>query len=149
MFWYVLFYKNLIVLHHVDNNFLFYFEICIKFTLSAIILAYKKIFFERCPRFDNWSYLFLGRWVQKWYQICSITLGFWDVGYPNFHPFLIFSWQKVKQSSLFDSRKNVCLKNKLNNNFKYRLDVKDLLKASLHWKIMSLSKVSFQEVLHR
>ena len=28
------FYKNLIVLHHGDNNFLFYFDIYIKFTLS-------------------------------------------------------------------------------------------------------------------
>ena len=41
-FWYVLFYKNLIVLHHVDNNFLFYFDICIKFTLSAILSTMKK-----------------------------------------------------------------------------------------------------------
>ena len=31
-FLYVLFYKNLIVLHHGDNTFLFYFNICIKFT---------------------------------------------------------------------------------------------------------------------
>ena len=40
-------------------------------------------------------------------------------------------------------------KNKVNNNFKYLLDVKDLLKASSHWKIMSLSKIYFQEALHR
>ena len=31
------FYKNLIVLHHGDNNFLFHFDICIKFTLSLIL----------------------------------------------------------------------------------------------------------------
>ena len=31
----VLFYKNLIVLHHGVCNFLFYFDICIKFTLST------------------------------------------------------------------------------------------------------------------
>ena len=30
VFWYVLFYKNLIVLHYGDNTFLFYFGICIK-----------------------------------------------------------------------------------------------------------------------
>ena len=42
VFWYVLFYKNLIVLHHVDNHFLFYFDICIKFTLSAIISTMNK-----------------------------------------------------------------------------------------------------------
>ena len=42
VFWYVLFYKNLIVLHHGDNNFLFYFDICIKFTLSLIISTMKK-----------------------------------------------------------------------------------------------------------
>ena len=41
-FWYVLFYKNLIVLHHGDNTFLFYFNICIKFTLSTAILTMKK-----------------------------------------------------------------------------------------------------------
>ena len=42
VFWYVLFYKNLIVLHHGDNNFLLYFDICIKFTLSTIISTMKK-----------------------------------------------------------------------------------------------------------
>ena len=36
------FYKNLIVLHLDDNNFLFYFDICIKFTLSLIISTMKK-----------------------------------------------------------------------------------------------------------
>ena len=41
-FWYVIFYKNLIVLHHNVNNFLFYFDICIKFTLSLIISTIKK-----------------------------------------------------------------------------------------------------------
>ena len=41
------------------------------------------------------------------YHICSITSGFGDMSYPNFHPFLIFSLQKVKQSSLFDSRKKM------------------------------------------
>ena len=40
MFWYVLFYKNLTVLHHVDNNFLFYFDICIKFTLSTRVIQF-------------------------------------------------------------------------------------------------------------
>ena len=40
--WYILFYKNLIVLHHGDNNFLLYFEICIKFTLSTIIQRRRK-----------------------------------------------------------------------------------------------------------
>ena len=42
VFGYVLFYKNLIVLHLCDNNFLFYFDICIKFTLSSIISTMKK-----------------------------------------------------------------------------------------------------------
>ena len=37
MFWYVLFYKNLIVLPHDDNNFLLYFDIYIKFIISLII----------------------------------------------------------------------------------------------------------------
>ena len=37
MFWYVLFYKNLIVLTHDDNNFLLYFDIYIKFIISLII----------------------------------------------------------------------------------------------------------------
>ena len=41
-FSYVLFYKNLILVNHIDNNFLFYFDICIKFTLSAIISTMKK-----------------------------------------------------------------------------------------------------------
>ena len=36
------FYKNLIVFHHGDNNLLFYFDICIKFTLSTIISTMKK-----------------------------------------------------------------------------------------------------------
>ena len=42
MIWYVLFYKNLIVLNHGDNKFLFYFDICIKLTLSAIITTIKN-----------------------------------------------------------------------------------------------------------
>ena len=42
VFWYVLFYKNLILLHHGNNNFLFYLDICIKFTLSTIISTRKK-----------------------------------------------------------------------------------------------------------
>ena len=42
VFSYVLFCKNLIVLHHGDNNFLFYFDICIKFTLSTITSTMKK-----------------------------------------------------------------------------------------------------------
>ena len=33
MFWDVLFYKNVIVLHHGEWNIIFYFNICIKFTL--------------------------------------------------------------------------------------------------------------------
>ena len=36
------FYQKLIVLNQGDNNFLFYFDICIKFTLSTIILTMKK-----------------------------------------------------------------------------------------------------------
>ena len=39
---FVLFYKNVIFLHHRVNNFLFFFEICIKFALSAIISTMKK-----------------------------------------------------------------------------------------------------------
>ena len=82
------------------------------------------------------------------HQVFSIISDFWDMVYPNFHHFLIFSWQKLKQSSLFGSgKKCVCLKSKTNNDFKYRLDVKDLLKASPHWKIMSLSNISSQKVL--
>ena len=42
VFSYVLFYKNLIVLHHGDNNFLFFFDIWIKFTLSTITSTMKK-----------------------------------------------------------------------------------------------------------
>ena len=42
VFWYVVSYRNLIFLHHGDNNFLFYFDICIKFTLSLIISTMKK-----------------------------------------------------------------------------------------------------------
>ena len=42
VFWYVLFYETLIVLHHGDNDFLFYFDICIKFILSLIISTMKK-----------------------------------------------------------------------------------------------------------
>ena len=43
MFWYVLFYKNVIVVfHHGDNAFLFYFYICIKFIFSTIIATMRK-----------------------------------------------------------------------------------------------------------
>ena len=42
MFWYVLFDKTLIVLHHGDNTFLFCFDICIKLTLSATISTMEK-----------------------------------------------------------------------------------------------------------
>ena len=49
VFWYLwfshalcIFYKNLIVLHLRDNNFPFYFDICIKFKLSLIISTMKK-----------------------------------------------------------------------------------------------------------
>ena len=70
---------------------------------------YTKIFFiERCQRFDTWSYLFLGRRVQKWYQNCSITSGFWDMGYPNFHPFLIFFLAKSETVFTFWLKKK-CL----------------------------------------
>ena len=37
-----IFHKNLIILHHGDSTFLLYFDICVKFTLSRIILAMKK-----------------------------------------------------------------------------------------------------------
>ena len=54
VFWYVIFYKNLIVLHHGDNNFLFYFDICIKFTLSLIISTMKKWHLTWCvPFYDK------------------------------------------------------------------------------------------------
>ena len=42
MFWYILFHKNLIVLHHGDSTFLFYFDISIKLTLSTIISRMRK-----------------------------------------------------------------------------------------------------------
>ena len=43
VFWYVVhFDKKLILLHHCDNTFLFYFHIYIKLTLSAIILTIEK-----------------------------------------------------------------------------------------------------------
>ena len=43
IFWYVVpFNKKLIVLYHDDNTFLFYFDICIKVTPSAIILTMEK-----------------------------------------------------------------------------------------------------------
>ena len=42
VFWDVLFYKNVIVLHHGEWNIMFYFNICIKFTLSTIISTMKK-----------------------------------------------------------------------------------------------------------
>ena len=35
-------YKNLIVLHHGENNFPFCFDICIKFTLSTMNPTMKK-----------------------------------------------------------------------------------------------------------
>ena len=70
MFWYVLFYKDLIVLHHGDNNFLYSFDICIKFTLSLIIwtmkiwqhltwclLFYDKNMFVRKKNILPWSNL--------------------------------------------------------------------------------------------
>ena len=38
----VLFNKKLIFLHHDDNTFLFYFDTCIKVTLSAITLTKEK-----------------------------------------------------------------------------------------------------------
>ena len=70
MFWYVLFYKHLIVLHHGDNNFLYSFDICIKFTLSLIIwtmkiwqhltwclLFYDKNMFVRKKNILPWSNL--------------------------------------------------------------------------------------------
>ena len=41
--WYEVFFdKRLIVLHHGDNTFLYYFDNCIKLKLSAIILAMEK-----------------------------------------------------------------------------------------------------------
>ena len=42
LFWDVLFYKNVIVLHHGEWNIIFYFNICIKFKLSTIISTMKK-----------------------------------------------------------------------------------------------------------
>ena len=43
VFWYVHFYENLIVLHHGDNSFLFYFDISIKLTLLTIISTMKNL----------------------------------------------------------------------------------------------------------
>ena len=43
VFWDVLFYKNVIVLHHGEWNIIFYFNICIIFTLSTIISTMKMI----------------------------------------------------------------------------------------------------------
>ena len=83
-------------------------------------------------------------WVaefKKWHQVCSITSAFWDMGYPNFHHFFdIFLTKSETVLTFWLKKKYVCLKNQLNKDFKCRLDVKDLLKTSLHWKIMSLSK---------
>ena len=40
VFWYVLFYKKVIVLHH--GEMIFYFDICIRFPLSTIFSTMKK-----------------------------------------------------------------------------------------------------------
>ena len=42
LFWYELFYKNIVVIHRVDNAFLFNFDICLKFTLLTAISTMKK-----------------------------------------------------------------------------------------------------------
>ena len=57
---YVLFCKNLIGLRHDDNNFLFYFNICIKFTLSTITSRMKK-----------WQYL---TWCVLWNNFFMIKI---------------------------------------------------------------------------
>ena len=67
---------------------------------------------------------------------------------PIFIGFYIFFAKSETVLLFWLKKKYVRLKNKLKNDFKYRLDVKDSLKTSLHWKIMSLSKISFQKVLH-
>ena len=42
VFWDVLFYKNVIVLHHGEWNIIFYFNICIKFTLFTISQRWRN-----------------------------------------------------------------------------------------------------------
>ena len=63
------------------------------------------------------------------------------MGYPNFSSFFdIFLTKSETVLTFWLKKKYVGLKNKPGNDFKYRLDVKDLVKASLHWKTMSMSK---------
>ena len=55
IFWYVLFFKNLVVaLHHGDNAFLCYFYICIKFKLSKIISTMKKCIISHLMWYVNY-----------------------------------------------------------------------------------------------
>ena len=61
------FYKNLIVLYLGDNNFLFYFDICIKFTLSLIISTMKK-----------WKHLTWWAYRKSWTQDSWLGTHVWD-----------------------------------------------------------------------
>ena len=61
------FYMYLIVLHHGDDNFLFYFDICIKFTLSLIISTMKK-----------WKHLTWWAYRKSWTQDSWLGTHIWD-----------------------------------------------------------------------
>ena len=57
VFWYVVSCRNLIFIHHGDNSFLFYFDICIKFTLS-LILSLEEMNMKKKWKHLTWCVLF-------------------------------------------------------------------------------------------
>ena len=77
VFWYVVSYRNLIFLHHGDNNFLFYFDICIKFTLS-LIFSLEEMKMKKKWQHLTWCVLFsdknMSERKQKYFVIAKFRI---------------------------------------------------------------------------
>lgn len=85
--------------------------------------------------FENWPYLFLGQWVQKWHQNFSMISCFWHMDYHNFHDIFSFFWTKSEAVlTLWLNKNYVCLKKASSITIS---------------NTVRMLKISFQEVLHR
>ena len=77
VFWYVVSYRNLIFLHHGDSNFLFYFDICIKFTLS-LIFSLEEMKIKKKWQHLTWCVLFsdknMSERKQKYFVIAKFRI---------------------------------------------------------------------------
>ena len=75
VFWYVVSCRNLILLHHGDNNFLFYFDIYIKFILS-LIFSLEEMKMKKKWKYLTWCVLFSDKNMSERKQNYSVIAKF-------------------------------------------------------------------------